>query len=274
MKIVLTGATGQLGRHVLRELLYRVPAPDVSVSARNPFADDDWARRGIEARYGDYDVPESLAPSFRGADKLLLISSPNPDDATRLRQHAGAIEAARRAGVRQVVYTSIFRAERGRLPLHRLHLRTERLIRESGLRFTFLRNAYYMDVLKMLGVREAAASGELWSPPGAWTFNTAAREDLAAAAASVLTEDGHAGRTYELVPPNTWTPRTLAQAIGQAAGRRVVYRTNAAMASPVYGMLGLADMRFVSDDLARLAGRSLRAMKDEVRAMLDPAHRP
>lgn len=270
MKIVLTGATGNLGGLVLRQLMYRVPASSLAVSVRNPEAAAEWRREGIEIRHGDYDVPESLGGALRGAAKLLLISSPHPDDAVRLRQHAAVIEAAKQAGVRHLVYTSIVRPEQGRLPLHRLHLQTEQLIRESRIPSTILRNAYYMDVVKLLGVREAAASGELWSPPGTWTFNTAAREDLAAAAAAVLTEEGHDGRTYELTAPRVWKPEDLARAVAASAGRRVVYRTNPDMAHPIYRMLALADMRFTSEDLTRLAGRRLRTMQDEVKAMFGP----
>ncbi|NBD25781.1 NmrA family NAD(P)-binding protein [Paenibacillus glycinis] len=274
MRIVLTGATGNLGGLVLQQLLYRVPASSLAVSVRKPEAAAEWQRQGIEIRHGDYDVPDSLGAAFRGATKLLLISSPHQDDAVRLRQHAGAIAAAKQAGVRHLVYTSIVRPEQGRLPLHRLHLQTEQLIRESKIPSTILRNAYYMDVVKFLGVREAAASGELWSPPGEWTFNTAAREDLAAAAATVLTEEGHDGRTYELTAPRVWKPEDLARAVAASTGRRVVHRTNPDLTNPVYRMLALADMRFTSEDLARLAGRPLRTMRDEVRTMFGPNARP
>ncbi|MBM7569497.1 NAD(P)H-binding protein [Paenibacillus sacheonensis] len=274
MKIVLTGATGHLGGLVLRQLLYRVPASTLAVSIRNPESAPEWERQGIEARYGDYDVPDSLDAAFQGATNLLFVSSPHPDDAVRLRQHAAVVEAAKRSGVRRLVYTSIVRPERGRLPLHALHLQTERLIRESNIPYTILRNAYYMDIVKFLGVREAAASGELWSPPGDWTFNAAAREDLAAAAAEVLTEESHAGQTYELTASRVWNPDDLARAIAESAGRRVVHRTNPDMAHPIYRMLALADMRYTSKDLERLVGRPLRTMQDEVRAMFDPNVRP
>jgi len=267
MKIVITGATGNLGRFVVRQLLYRIAAEQIILSVRKPEAAEAWGREGVEVRYGDYDAPESLVSAFYGAAKLLLISSPHADDAVRLRQHAAAIDAAQRVGIRHLVYTSIAYAEKGRLPLHRLHLETEQLIRRSKLQFTILRNAYYNDIIKFLGVREAVTSGVLLSPPGDWLFNTASREDLAKAAAVVLSEEGHADRVYELTAPRAWKLEELARALTDVTGRRVVHRTDPAMASDIYRMLPLSDMVSVSPDLARLAGRPLRSLHDEVRGI-------
>lgn len=267
MKVVLTGSTGHLGSIVVRQLLYRKPAHEITVCVRKPEAADDWRRQGVGVTYGDYDVPDSLEPAFRGASKLLLISSPHPDDAVRLRQHTAAIHAARQAGVRHIVYTSVACAERGRLPLHRLHLQTEQAIRESLIPYTILRNAFYMDIVKFLGVREAAASGVLVSPPGEWIFNTASREDLALAAVAVLTEEGHENRTYELTASRAWKLPELARAVSESTGRHIAYRTDPAMKSNIYELLTCSDMAFVSPDLANLIGRPLRSLTDEVSAM-------
>ncbi|MFC5402589.1 NmrA family NAD(P)-binding protein [Cohnella soli] len=266
MKIALTGATGNLGKGVLRNLVLRHAPGDVIACVRNPdAAPETWREWGVTCRKCDYDDPMSMATAFRDVSKLLLISSPHPDDDVRYRHHVAAIEAAKEAGVECLVYTSIARAERGRLPLHRLHLDTEQALRESGLSYVILRNAYYMDIVKFLGVREAATSGELWSPPGDWAFNTVARDDLALATATVLTEEGHEGRTYELVASKLWTLRDLAAALTAATGRQVRYRTNADMKSPLFDMLAMADMKFTSTDLERLTGGALRTVADEVR---------
>lgn len=264
MIIVMTGATGKLGGLILRQLSYRCRAEDMIVSSRRTQAAE---LGGVEVRYGDYDVPESLAASFRGASKLMMVSSPVMDETVRLRQHLAVIEAAREAGVSRIVYTSIFAPEMGRLPLHKLHLATEQAIKESGIPYTLLRNGYYMDIAKMLGVREAAAGGVLLSPPGSWRFNTVSREDLALAAATVLTESGHENRTYELVPPRTWNLDDLARAVSEATGRQVVHRADPAYRNPVYEMLPYSDMGFVSEDLVRLVGQPLRTIADEVREM-------
>ena len=265
MKIVLTGSTGHLGKLILQQLLFRCNAKDLILSVRQPHAAKGNRDPNLDVRYGDYDVPESLAPSFRGADKLMMVSSPCMDDAVRLKQHLSVIEAARRAGIQHIVYTSIFAPERGNLPIHRLHLDTEQAIRESKIPFTFLRNAYYSDIVKLLGVREAAASGILVSPPGHWIFNTASRWDLAHAAAVVLTEEGHEHRTYELTPTRTWKLDELAKSVSEVTGRKVIHRTDGDYRNNVYRMLPYSDMHFVSNDLEMLVGQPLRSIKDEVR---------
>ncbi|MFB9273772.1 SDR family oxidoreductase [Cohnella cellulosilytica] len=267
MKIALTGSTGKLGGMILKRLLLRCRAQDLIVSVRRPEAAEDWRASGISVRYGDYDAPESLEPSFRGADKLMMVSSPSTDETVRLRQHLSVIEAARQAGVGHIVYTSIFAPEKGKLPVHELHRNTEQAIRESGIPYTFLRNAYYTDIVHFLGIREAAASGILLSPPGHWSFNTASREDLASAAAAVLTEEGHEGRTYELTPPRTWNLAELARALTEATGRKVVHRKDPDYHNGIYRMLPYSDMNVVSDDLSRLVGRPLRSVADEVREL-------
>lgn len=266
---MLTGATGHLGKYIAKGLLLQESGSEIVAIARHPASEpaSRLADLGAAIRYGDYDDPGSLAPAFAGADRLMFVSSPHADDATRLRQHGAVIEAARQAGVGRIVYTSIAYAERGRLPLHELHLRTERAIRESGLPYTILRNANYMDALRFLGVREAAASGVLPSPPGEWTFNNASREDLARAAVAVLTEDGHENRVYELTASRPWGLNDLARAIAAATGRRVVHRTDPAANRPIYGLLPLSDTRSVSPDLERLAGAPLSSLEDEVRKL-------
>ncbi|RCX15387.1 NAD(P)H dehydrogenase (quinone) [Fontibacillus phaseoli] len=270
MKIIVTGATGHLGQHILRKLLQVEPAHNIVASVRRPEAAREWSAHGVEVRYGDYDEPASLEASFYGASKLLLVSSPHQNDDVRLEQHLHAIEAAQKAGVKHLLYTSITRPEQGKLPLHRLHLQTEQVIKDSQIPYTLLRNAYYMDILKFLGVREAAESGELRRPLGEWAFNTAAREDLAAAAVTLLTGEGHESRTYELTASETWNMEDLARSLSEVIGRSVVLRTDPDLSNPVFQMLSLADMTYVSPDLTRLASTPLRSIKEELQAMFSP----
>jgi len=265
MKIALTGSTGKLGGLILKHLLLRRQAQQLIASVRQPSAAEEWRASGLDVRYGDYDVPASLESSFRGADKLLMVSSPSTDETVRLRQHLSVIGAARQAGIRHIVYTSICALERGRLPVHKLHGETEEAIRGSGIPYTFLRNAYYMDIVRFLGIREAAASGVLVSPPGDWSFNTASRHDLALAAATVLTEEGHEYQTYELTPRRTWSLDELARAITEATGRTVVHRRDPDYQNDIYRMLPYSDMKFVSDDLFKLIGQPLHSVADKVR---------
>jgi len=265
MKIVMTGSTGNLGGLLLKQLLFRCHAKDLILSVRQPHTLKGWKQSNLDIRYGDYDAPESLVSSFHGANKLMMISSPCIDETVRLRQHLSVVEAARQAGIDHIVYTSIFSPEKGQLPAHRLHLETEQAIRESKIPYTFLRNAFYSDIVKYLGIREAAVSGVLVSPPGNWIFNTVSRWDLAKAAAIVLTEGGNAYRTFELTPKRPWSLDDLAISISEVTGRKVVHRTDTAYKNDIYQMLPYSDMNFVSDDLSRLVGQPLRSLTDEVR---------
>ncbi|MFC3798774.1 NAD(P)H-binding protein [Cohnella sp. GCM10012308] len=260
MKIVLTGATGHLGSLVLKELLRRVPAVNIAIVTRRPaeFQNDS----GVEVRYGDYEDASSLPEAFRGADRLLFVSSPQRDEEARLRQHRTVVAAAKEAGTGRIVYTGIAYAEKGRLPLHRLHLDTERFIRESGLSYTILRNAFYMDLVEMLGWRTAVAGGVLLSPPGTWRFNTVAREDLAAAAAVVLAEDEHLDRVYELTASRSWDLKELARALSELSGRRIEHRTDPAMNGGAYAMLPFSDTASVSPDLEALIGARPLGVKE------------
>lgn len=260
MKIVMTGATGHLGSLVLKELLRRVPAERIAIVARRPAEFQN--ENGIEVRYGDYDDASSLPGAFRGADRLLFISSPERDEEVRLRQHRTVVAAAKEAGAGRIVYTGIAFPEKGRLPLHALHIKTEQLIRESGLSYTILRNAFYMDLVEMLGWRTAIAGGVLLSPPGPWTFNTAAREDLAAAAAVVLAEDDHRGRVYELTASRAWDLKELARALSELSGRRIEHRTDPAMNGGAYAMLPFSDTASVSSDLETLIGTRPLGVKE------------
>jgi NAD(P)H dehydrogenase (quinone) len=265
MIIGMTGATGNLGGLVAGELIRQLPVEEMVLSVRVPEKAKHWRELGVEVRKGDYDRPETLVKAFGGLRKLLLISSSHRDEEVRLTQHKAAIEAARQAGVRHLVYTSICDPEHGKLPLHRMHLETENAITGSGIPFTILRHAYYMDIIRFLGIREAAASGILLSPPGEWRFNTAAREDLASAAAQILTGgEEHIGRTYELTADKPWDMKDLAHAITSAVGRRVVHRTDSAVQSPLYAQLPLSNMSYVSPDLRRLVGRPLQSVREEV----------
>jgi NAD(P)H dehydrogenase (quinone) len=269
MRIVMTGATGNLGRLVAKELLNRRQVEQLILSVRKPEKVEEDKFKGAVVRYGDYDAPESLLEAFRGASRLLLISSSHPDDAVRLRQHLAAIQAAVEVGIEHIVYTSFAYSEDGGLPLHSIHLQTEQAIRVSKLTYTILRNATYMDVLRFLGLPEAVSSGILTSPPGRWTFNAAAREDLASAAAVVLTESGHENSTYELTASSTWGLKDVARALTQVSGRPVVHRSDPAMNSPLYRLLPLSNTKRVSPDLANLLGRPLLSVKDEVRKILE-----
>jgi uncharacterized protein YbjT (DUF2867 family) len=186
--IVVTGATGLLGGAVVERLLGKVPAAEIGVSVRDPAKATALAERGVRVRRGDYDDAASLAHAFEGAEQLLLVSAAATGEPA-LRQHATAIDAARAAGVRRIVYTSHMGANPASAfaPMPD-HAATEALLEASGLAFTALRNGFYASSGRML-LGQAFETGELAAPadgPVSWT----AHDDLAEAAAIVLTDEG------------------------------------------------------------------------------------
>lgn len=216
--IVVTGASGHLGRLVVQGLRAKLPADQIVAAARTTSKAADL---GVAVRHADYSDPATLATAFAGADKVLLISS--SEVGNRIAQHTAAVEAAKQAGVRQLVYTSAPKADTTPLVLAPDHKATEQVIRDSGLPFTFLRNGWYTENYQdriERAVRDGAFAGSAGDGPIA----SAARADYADAAVAVLTTDGHDGRVYELSGDQTWTYADLADAIGVAAGRPVSYR--------------------------------------------------
>src|SRR5690606_5276434 len=137
MKILVTGATGQLGSLVLENLLQSVPPEHLAVSVRDPRKAEPLRRRGVDVRQGDFDRPETLEEAFAGAQRILLISTVG-DEETRTRQHLAAVAAAQRAGVQFIAYTSLAKADQSPLSLARTHRATEEAIRQSGIPYCFL----------------------------------------------------------------------------------------------------------------------------------------
>ena len=215
--IVVTGATGLLGGAVVERLLARQPDEEIGVSVRDPAKAGALADRGVRVRRGDYDDAASLAHAFEGAEQLLLVSAAATGE-TALRQHRTAIDAARRAGVRRVVYTSHMGANPASAFAPMVdHAATEALLDDSGLAFTALRNGFYAASGRML-LGRAFETGEVAAPadgPVSWT----AHDDLADAAAIVLTEEG---RFEGPTPPLTGSAALdLAGLAAEALGRPI-----------------------------------------------------
>ncbi len=219
--IVITGASGQLGRLVIEALLKKLPASEIVAAVRKPESVADLAARGVTVRLADYDRPDTLASAFAGAEKLLLISANEPG--RRLPQHAAVIDAARAAGVKLLAYTSLLHADQSPLGLAAEHKATEALIRESGLPFVLLRNGWYTENY-LASLPMALAHGALLGSAGEGRIASAARLDYAEAAATVLSSEGHAGKTYELAGDESYTLAEYAAAISQASGKTVVYK--------------------------------------------------
>lgn len=220
--IVITAASGQYGRLVVEDLLRRgVPAGEIRAVVRDRSKVADFAERGVEVVEGDYADRASLVSALRGADRFLFISSNGPNEA-RSAQHENAVTAAAEAGVGHVVYTSIPQAETNPIGFAWVHKDTEEAIKKTGVPYTFLRNNWYFE--NSTGTLGAAVEhGALISSTGEGKIAFAARADYAAAAAAVLTTEGHEGRVYELTGDTAITLADLAAETAKQAGKDVAH---------------------------------------------------
>ena len=218
--IVITGATGNLGQHVIASLLTSVPAANIIAAVRNPAKAASLAALGVQVRQADYNDGASLDAAFKGATKILLISS--SEVGQRAQQHQNVIDAARRAGVALLAYTSVLRADTSPLGLAAEHVVTEAAIRASALPYSFLRNGWYLEnhtehlapVLEHGVVLGAAQNGR---------FSSAARADYAAAAAAVLTAT-QPQAIYELAGDHGFTLAEYAAEVARQSGKAIVYK--------------------------------------------------
>lgn len=219
MSIVITGATGHLGRLVVESLLER-GVTDVVATGRAVERLADLAERGVRVERLDFDdIPESL--DWLGAgDVLLLVSGSEPG--IRVPQHEAVIDLAMRSGVRRIAYTSAPAADDTDLVLAPEHAATERLIRDSGLPFTLLRNGWYTENY-LPTFEQARESGVVAASVGDGRVASAPRSDFAEAAAIVLSTDGHEGAVYELSGDAAWDYDELARTFGEVLGREVTY---------------------------------------------------
>ncbi|MFT4211157.1 MAG: SDR family oxidoreductase [Microbacterium sp.] len=218
MTILVTGASGHLGRLIVERLLARgAAASDVVAGARTPARAADLGVRVVEL---DYDRPETVAAALEGVDRVALVSS--SEVGRRAAQHRAVIDAAVAAGVELLAYTSLFRAAESTHAVAPEHVETERLIAASGLPAVLLRNNWYNE--NQIGaVTLAAQTGQIVSSAGEGRIASAARADYADAAALVLLGDDQAGRVYELAGDVAWSQDELAAAAAEVLGRDVVH---------------------------------------------------
>ena len=283
MSIAITGASGQLGRLTAEALLEKAAPSEVVLVTRNPDAVADLAARGADVRAADFADPSSLEPAFAGVQRLLLISA--SELGVRVAQHRAAIDAAVAAGVRSVAYTSIGN------PSHsnpgaaaRDHRETEEALLASGLAWTFLRNGIYAEML-LLGAPAALATGKLLTNDGDGRTAYVSRADCAAAAAVVLTTDGHDGKAYDITSSEALSPADVAALFAELGGRPVepvhlddeawiaAMVEHAGMPEPVartYATFGVAArhgyLGAVSDTLRELIGREPVGVREVLEA--------
>lgn len=280
MKTAITGASGQLGRLVIERLRAKVPAGDIVALVRTPAKATDL---GVEVREADYTRPDTLDKALAGVDVLMMISG--SEVGQRVAQHRNVIDAAKKAGVKRVVYTSLLHAERSTLSLAPEHVETEALLKASGLSITLLRNGWYTENYTA-SVGPAVANGALIGSAGQGKIASAARADFADAAVAVLTTPGHEGKTYELAGDSAYTLAELAAEISRQTGKDIPYKdlppadytaalTAAGLPAPWPEVLASVDVEVAKGALfdegralSKLIGRPTTSLKDSVAAAL------
>ncbi|WOT34959.1 SDR family oxidoreductase [Streptomyces coeruleorubidus] len=269
MSIVVTGATGHLGRHVVEQLLEKVPAEQITAVVRNAEKAADFAERGVKIALADYNAPASFDGLFSAGDKVLLVSG-NEFDKGRVQQHKVVIDAAKAAGVALLAYTSAPGTLTAALADD--HRGTEELLLDSGVPYALLRNGWYHEnytenlapVLEHNAVVAAAGDGKV---------SSAARADYAAAAVAVLTGEGHENQTYELGGDTAWSFTEYAAELSRRTGKEITYNpvstdvltgilTGAGLPEPLAQTLAGVDASIEkgelvvsTGDLSRLTGR-------------------
>lgn len=221
MTVLVTGASGHLGRLTVQALLNRgVDPASIRAGARDLARIADLTESGVVGVELDYDRPETVAAAVAGADSVLLVSG--SEVGRRVAQHVAVIDAAAAAGVTKLVYTSVPKGAASTLVLAPEHIATEAHLQASGVPAVVLRNNWYTENYgRDLGV--VAETGVLAAGTGEGRVASASRQDFAEAAATVLLEDGHVGQVYELGGDVAWTYADLAAALAQVLGREVVW---------------------------------------------------
>lgn len=281
--IAVTGATGHLGQLIVEELIARgVEAGRIVAFVRDLNKASGVADRGVAIRNADYSKPATLDAALEGVETLMLVSS--SEVGKRFEQHKNVIEAAKRADVSRIVYTSLLNAGSSQIMLATEHKATEELLKNSGIPYTILRNGWYIEnytenlkpVLEHNAVLGSAGEGQV---------SAATRADFAAAAAEVLTAEGHENKIYEL-GGDAFTLAELAAEVGKQAGREIVYKDlpaddyakaleSAGLPAVYAGVLadsdvGIArgDLFTASADLEKLIGRPTTPLSDAIRDAL------
>lgn len=281
--IAITGATGQLGRLVIAELLKKTPASEVVAVVRDPAKAADLAASGVTIRQASYDDRAALEAAFEGVERVLLISS--NELGRRVTQHGNVIAAAKHAGVKLLAYTSVLHADRSTLGLAKEHLETEMVLAGSGVPFTLLRNGWYTENYTA-SISTVLAHGVLAGSAGEGRISSAARRDYAEAAAVVLSGPIEAGKIHELAGDESYTLADLAAEISRQSGKSVSYQDlpEADYAAlllqaglpALYAELiadssrgaGVGDLFDSSHELSRLIGRPTRPLAESVKESL------
>ncbi len=283
MKYAVTGSTGNFGSALIESLLKKGVSPSsVRGIARNEEKAASLKERGVDVKIAGYEDRDALERAFEGVDKVLLVSG--SEVGKRFDQHKNVIDAAGAAGVKQVIYTSITRAESSSNILAPEHKQTEEYLRKAGIDFVILRNNWYTENY-VADVEYAGQSGVIATATGTGRVASASRKEYAEAAAVVLTGDGHSGKTYELAG-TPWGYDDLASAASAVFSRTVVHKivspeertaglVAAGMDEGTAGFYTALDQSIAegtldieSGDLAHLLGREPRSLEETIRSLV------
>lgn len=261
MSIAITGASGRLGRLVVEKLKSRVDPASIVVMVRNPSKALDM---GVTVCQADYDEPNQLERAMQGVKTLLLISSSG--EGKKARQHLSVINAAVKAGVRHIAYTSLLHTESSPIGIAADHIVTERALRESGLVTTILRNGWYTENYADFFLA-ALSSGVLHGCAGEGLFSSASRSDYADAAVEVLTGQGHEGKIYELAGDTSYTLADVAEEMSKQTGKDFSYQ-NASEADYIAALEHMGLPRIEATKLANFDTSAAKgALFDESRQL-------
>ncbi|HEU4652025.1 MAG TPA: SDR family oxidoreductase [Croceibacterium sp.] len=278
----VTGASGKLGRLVLDELLTKTDPANVVALARDPTALQKYDQLGVQVRKADYDDPESLDAALQGVDRLLLISGNAVGQ--RERQHGAVIEAAKRAGVSYLAYTSVLNAQASKLLLAAEHVLTENLLQKSGLNYDVLRMPWYSENYTG-ALAPAIEQGAIYGATGEGRLSTASRADLAGGAVGALL-NSPGGKVYEFAGDQSWSMGEFAAEVGRQAGKPVQYinQSEAEYAKTLEGaglpaaaagflastsyLAGFGELYSESKDLSTLSGRPTTPISETIAAAL------
>lgn len=278
----VTGASGQLGRLVLDELLKQAGAANVVALARDPTVLQKYDQLGVQVRRADYDDPASLKAALQGIDRVLLISGNAVGQ--RERQHGNVIEAAKEAGVSYLAYTSVMNAQGSKLALAGEHALTEKLLEKSGLNYDVLRMPWYSENYTG-ALAPAIEHGAIYGAAGEGRLSTASRADLAAGAVGALLRSP-GGKVYEFAGDQSWSMTEFAAEVSRQAGKPVQYVNQsegeyaktlegAGLPPPVAALIastsylaGFGELYSESKDLSTLSGRPTTPISETIAAAL------
>lgn len=284
--ILVTGASGHLGKAVVEELLGKVDSKNISALVRDPAKVEDLKEKGVNVIQGDYMEYNSLIAAFKGVDKLYFVSS--SDVPNRFPQHQNVVKAAVEAGVGHIFYTSAQRkSEDGSSAIALVadaHWKTDNLIKESGLTYTILKHGLYSDILPMFMGDKVIETSTIFLPAGDGKSSFATRKDFAAAAANLLITESHENRIYEMAAPVAYSFHDIAAILSELSGKTIQYVSpSAEVFSEQLKSYGLPDeaiqgvatfcvaiaqgeFDFPSNDLQQILGREPEPVADFLKA--------